>query len=87
MSLFSTCHIVLFALCRVGSKQFDRRHESLKKDQERDKHYIMEADERTGKADVIYMIATHVIFSKIMIYIRRNWTHILYIHAFDTVVY
>ena len=47
----------------------------------------MEVDQRTGKANVIYMIATHVNFPNIMIYIRRNWIHILYIHAFDTVVY
>ena len=36
----------------------------MKKDQQRDKDHIMEADKRTGKADVIYMIATHVIFLK-----------------------
>ena len=36
----------------------------FEKDQKRDKHHIMEVDQRPGTADVIYMIATHVIFLK-----------------------
>ena len=36
----------------------------FEKDQQRDKDCIVEKAKRTGKADVIYMIATHVIFLK-----------------------
>ena len=50
----------------------------MKKDKERDKLPIMEVDQRAGKADVIYMIATHVIFESHDIYQKKLDIHFVY---------
>ena len=48
---------------------------------------MMVRDKHKRQADVILLIATYVIFVKIIIYININWIHVFHINAFDTVVY
>ena len=81
MSLSGSCHIVLFVYCRGRNKQ---QHGSF---QEKEQDDIMVTDKHKRQANVILLIATHVIFVKIIIYININWIHVFHIDAFDTVVH
>ena len=42
----------------------DQKHTCLKKDKDKDKHHIIQVDQKIGKVDIIYMIAIDVIFIK-----------------------
>ena len=54
---------------------------------EKDQDGMMVRDKHKRQADVILLIATHVIFVKIIIYINMNYIHVFHINAFDTVVH
>ena len=61
MSRSGRCHIVLFVYCRERNKQFKGNIAVFKK---KDKDGMMVTDKHKRQADVILLIATHVIFVK-----------------------
>ena len=82
MSLSDRCHIVFFVYCRGRNKQ-------LKGDiAVWDKKIRITSWRQTSKKSRCNLNDCYTCyFWKIIIYIKLNWIHILYINAFDTVVY